>query len=575
MTQTIQGHKFLWKIPECDAQSVCNISRNNNLSHPVAHVLYTRGYITDESINNFLFSTYDNNIFPPELLKGANEAVTRIIQAINNKEKILIFGDYDVDGITSSSILLSALIPLGANINFYLPIRETEGYGLSVSAIERAHKNNYTLIITVDNGITAHPAAQRAKDLGIDLIITDHHHPPEKLPQACAIVDPCQDDCPYPFKFLAGVGVTFKIISLLYKKFNIQKIPDKIYELLMLGTIADVVPLINENRFWVRYGLSLVNKTQSVSFKTLINNSRLNKNSFDARDIGFIIAPQINALGRLSNPRDAVKFLIDPDPEIVFKIGKTLYQINETRKKIENQVYNDIEIEIKNNKINLELDKIIIAGSSGWPAGVIGLVAGKLTQNYGRPTILFHLENNIARGSCRSIPEFHIFHALESCKDLLISFGGHSCAAGLKLTQKNIPLLKERLEILLCEKILPSELVPKINIDATITLPDLNKKIITDLELLEPFGNQNPQPLFLISNTTLLSTPTLLKDKHVKCNIFSDGIIKPVIFFNRPELYPVLKSLGDKPFNLAAHVIKNEWEGTLRIELQGIDISIF
>ncbi len=570
----IQGLKYRWKIKKHDEKVVRSISYDHNLTLPVAHVLYSRGLLKSDQIYSYLFSSLEKDVGDPGLFKDSAAALARLLKAIEGKEKIIVFGDYDVDGITSTSLLLISLLPLGANINFYLPNRRTDGYGLSEKFVKKAAQNGYKLIITVDNGITAVSAAQLARKLKIDLIITDHHRPQQELPPAVAIIDANQEDCLYPYKDLAGVGVIFKIVSMIYKQKGLS-LPDKVYELLMLGTVADVAPLTGENRYWVRHGLSKVNKQKSLAIKVLAQNSRLSKERFDSLDVGFMLAPQLNALGRIADPREAVRFLISSDLSEVERIGMMLKVKNEERKKVDRRIYEEIEETIEDKRIDLSQENVIIAASSNWPAGVIGLVAGRLMKNYGRPTLLFHLdESGLLKGSCRSIPEFNIFDALQSCKDLLISFGGHSFAAGLKLEQKNLPELKKRMEDKIASELKPEDLIPKIKLDAIAQLPDLTNQLLGDLARMEPFGNQNEQPAFLFRNVTLLKQPVLLKDKHLKCSIFSEGTVKPIIFFNRPELYTVMKQIGDKSFDVAAHVVKNEWAGRTNIELQGMDVAV-
>lgn len=569
----IQGAKYRWKLKKPDDDLINEISKKHNLSKAVAHILFSRGYHDHDQIRSFLFSSYEQDVANPALLKGAPAAAARIIKAIEQNEKILIFGDYDVDGITSSGLLMLAMLPLKANINFFLPNRKRDGYGLSSKIVKKAKEHGYSLIITVDNGITAFQPAQDARDLGIDLIITDHHRPHGQTPVALAIVNPQQDDCTYPFKHFAGVGVIFKLVTLIYEQLNIE-LPDKVYELLMLGTVADVVPLLGENRYWVRHGLAKTNKQRSFAMTVLAQNTQLSKESFSSTDIGFMITPQINALGRLDDPRDGVKFLISSAYPEVERIGGILKKMNEDRKKIERDIYEAIEEAITHQQINLEVENTIVAANKAWQAGVIGLVAGKLMHNYGRPTLLFHLtDDGIAKGSCRSIPEFNIFNALETCKDLLLSFGGHSFAAGLSLRQEHIPELKRRLEEIIASQLTPQDLQPKLELDAYLDLQEVNNRFMHDLSYLEPFGHKNAQPTFLIKQVTMLNQAQLLKDKHIKCSVFADGIIKPVIFFNRPELLPILNALDGEPFDLAGQILKNEWEGISRIELQGLDIS--
>jgi len=571
---TIQGCKYLLRLSPSDDACIHSIASSYNLSFPIARVLYSRGYKTVDDVGAFLFTSSDKNVFDGYLLQDASVAVERIIKAIEKKEKILIFGDYDVDGITSTSLFMATLLPIGADINFFLPNRERDGYGLSSSVVKKAHKSGYSLIITVDNGITAFEPAVCARELGIDLIITDHHRQHETLPDALAIVNPNRNDCLYPFKHLCGAAVAFKLIDLIYKEKKIN-LPEKAYELLTLGTVADVMPLEGENRFWVQHGLGKINKARSYALSVLASNSKLTKTNLRSLDIGFSIAPQINALGRLSDPRDAVKFLIGSNRDEVRRIGRVLWEMNEARKRIERGIYDEVETAIEGKKIDLEKENIIIAAGSAWPSGVIGLIAGRLMNSYGRPSLMFHIgSDGILKGSCRSIQEFNIFDALNENKDLLLKFGGHSCAAGLSLKQENLPELKDRLEKKIADELTPYDLAQKQDLDAEVELSDVNKKLFEDLEKLEPFGHQNPQPTFFIRDVTLLRKPRLLKDKHVKCSVFSDGVIKPIIFFNRPELFQLLNDMDDRSFSIAARIVENEWDGRRNTELHGIDIAM-
>lgn len=572
-TKFIQGQKYLFALNEFDDSAIYKIASDHGLSFALAKVLYSRNFRDADQINSYLFTT-DELIPHPKLLLGCEVAAQRIIQAIEKGEKILIAGDYDVDGITSSALMLIALLPLNASINYFLPNREVDGYGLSRKTVLKAAKSGYKLIVTVDNGITAIDAANAAAEVGVDLIITDHHRPHGEVPKALSIVNPNQDGCTYPFKGLTGVGVIFKLLSLIYEQKGLS-MPQKAYELLMLGTIADVAPLVDENRFWVRSGLSKINKGKSYAIKVLMQNGNLTKDKLNSLDIGFMIAPQINALGRLSDSRDAVKFLISSSKEDVESIGKILLEMNEARKKIERSIYSDIVRKIEKGIIDLTKNNVIVATGSDWPAGVVGLVAGKLMHAYGKPTLILHeLDNGILKGSCRSIKAFNIFDALNSSKDLLISFGGHSFAAGLAIKKDNIEELKSRIEEKIAKELTPFDLVQKLGIDADIGLEEINNKLISDLEKLSPFGNQNEQPIFLAKNVHLLNKPQLLKEQHVKCYLFSNGVIKPTIFFNRPDLYEVLNELNDKTFSVAGHISTNEWEGKSSIQIQGLDIAL-
>ena len=571
--QKIQGAKYLWQLPTVDKKTVLSLSAAYNLSVPVVQTLVARGFTTREQLDEFLFSSFEKDVAHPSLLKDAQKAVDRIMVAIKNKEKILVFGDYDVDGITSSALMMMCLQPLGAQINFFLPNRVRDGYGLSTKIVKRAASNNYKVIVTVDNGITAFDPADEAKKAGIDLIITDHHRPHGHVPDAFAIVNPNQEDCPYPFKSLAGVGVTFKLLALLYEGMNLP-LPNKVYELLLLGTIADVVPLVGENRFWVRYGLQYVNKVKSLAFNVMRKNGNVTKPIISSTDIGFGIAPQLNALGRLEDPRDGVKFLIGSRLPEIERVGAVLLELNQARKAIERAILDEVVAQIEQKKINLANENVIMAASTSWAPGVIGLVASRLVSAYGRPVLLFHLtDKGIAKGSCRSIPEFNMFNALQASEELLNNFGGHSLAAGLALDSDKLPALKEHLERLVAEQLTVEDLQQKVVLDSQVLLTDVNKKFMQDLRHLEPFGHENKAPYFYIKDVVLVRKPVLLKELHVKCSVFADGVIKPVIFFNRPELFELFLKQETKPFSLAAQVNENHWQGRVSIELTGLDVA--
>lgn len=568
----LQGSKYLIGLPQISTKQIEEIAAHFNLSLPLAQVLLSRGLHDVASIQDYLVTSYQNNVHDARLMKDASKAVARILQAIDKQEKILIFGDYDVDGITSSSLMMMGLLSLHAKVNFYLPNRVKDGYGLSSKIVQKAADNNYSLIITVDNGITAFEPAALAAKLGIDLIITDHHRPHDHIPQAYAIVNPHQLDCQYPYKYFAGVGVAFKILTILFEEKGIP-IPDKIIELLLLGTVADVVPLTGENRYWVRHGLKSVNEIESYSLKVLKTNSKVTKPELFSLDIGFSITPQINALGRLDDPREGVQFLLGSDYDDVDRVGRVLLELNQARKDIEKSIIADIVTRIESGAIDISKN-VVIAASHNWPAGVIGLVASRIVGMYGKPTLLFHLTSDgLAKGSCRSIKEFNIFEALQESKDVLISFGGHSHAAGLSLKVENLSTLQKRLEDKVATTLTAFDLQQKYQVDACATLADFGDTIVEQMKQFEPFGHENPQPSFYIREVVLVKQPQLLKDLHVKCTVFSSGTVKSVIFFNRPELYEKLINQVDVPFDIVGVVMLNYWNGVYNIELQGIDVA--
>lgn len=568
----VQGTKYFVGLPHIDVQKAVAISQQFSLSMPLAKTLLARNMVDAVQIENFLISTEEKDVADPQLMKGALIAVERIERAVEQGEKILIFGDYDVDGITSSSLMMMGLLALGAKVNFYLPNRVKDGYGISTKIVQKSYENGYKLIITVDNGITAFEPARLAKDLAIDLIITDHHQPHDHVPDAYVIVNPHQHDCLYPFKHFAGVGVAFKLLTLLYRRKNMQ-IPGKVIELLLFGTVADVVPLTGENRYWVRQGLAYVNKNESYALQVLKENSKFEKPMLSSIDIGFSITPQINALGRLDDPRQGVQFLIGNDQEIVDNVGKILHKLNQVRRDIEREIVQAIVHKIEQKEIDLATERVVIASSHNWPAGVIGLVASRIVSAYGLPTILFHItKDGMAKGSCRSIKEFNIFNALSECKDILVSFGGHAHAAGLSLKVQDVAELKRRLEKKVIQELTEFDLKQKLIVDAQAQLSEFSSKFIHDMQLFEPFGHENHQPYFYVSGVVLIKRPQLLKELHVKCMVFADGVIKPVIFFNRPELFDALINQADEPFDIIGQITQNYWNGNVSIELVGIDI---
>jgi single-stranded-DNA-specific exonuclease len=573
MKMTYAGAKYRWNLAAADDAAVRAIADGCSIEYAVARAVYARGYTTVEQARDYLVMGAQW-IADPLTLKGASDAADRIMQAVHSGEKILIFGDYDVDGITSTAIMMSCLLPLGAKINYFLPNRVRDGYGLSSKIVKKAAESNYQLIVTVDNGISAHQAVADAKALGLSVIITDHHQVHGELPSADIIVNPHQPGCEYPYKDFAGVGVIFKIMALLYSRLG-KQMPAKAYELLMLGTVADVVPLRHENRYWVQQGLRHINTQRSFAVQVLAANGNVaEKTTLNSRDIGFAIAPQLNALGRLDDPRAGVGFLISADMGEVMQVGVTLKSINEERKRVDRGIYDEIVARIDAGQIDITTEYVIMAASHAWPAGVIGLVAGKLMQQYGRPVILFHLtKDGLAKGSCRSIPAFNMFDALASCEDLLLSFGGHACAAGLSLREADVAELKQRMEALVSAQLSMDDMVLSLAVDAPVTLRDLTYQFMGHVQRMEPFGNANTEPVFVVEGVTLVQEPRLLKDKHVRCMVFSEGVLKSLLFFNRPELYQPLCAQGDKPFSIAVHITSNEWQGKTTIELQGIDIS--
>jgi single-stranded-DNA-specific exonuclease len=571
----LQGLTYKWKLNRINKYEICKLSSDLNILPPIASVLYSRGFINKKSAMDFLFPFYDQKIYHPSILYGANETIERILLAIKKQQKILICGDYDVDGITATSLMLYGLLNCGANVNFFLPHRLKDGYGLSVRTIDRALKNKYDLLITVDNGTSAFDALLYAKKNNIDVIVTDHHQPKELPDGALHIVNPHQPACKYPFKELAGVGVAFKIIQLLYEKLD-KKIENKIYELFLLGTIADVVPLIDENRYLVNQALISLSNNESIALSLLKSNAKITpEQTLTATDIAFSIAPQINALGRLEDPREGVLFLIDDNKEKLEKIGMHLFQVNQSRKKIEKEIFEKLKEEIKKENMDPQLDGCIVRSSKSFPAGIIGLIAARLCHLYGTPTCIFHeMDDGILKGSCRSINEFNIFEGLSSIdQSLIISYGGHAMAAGISIYKDNLNAFKKAFSEKINSTCTKEDLQQKILIDGILELEDINNKLWHDLKLLEPFGASNPVPIFYIENVYFKEI-SLLKDLHIKATIESDNGSIQIIFFNKPEWFNIIKENKNSKFEIVAKITQNNWNNKSKIELIGIDIKL-
>jgi len=569
---TQHGLKYRWQMPSIPSDIQQNVVQAFNISPAVVHVLLARGCASREEIEHFLFGSSEDLVNDPRLLQDADRAVHRIMQAIDRGERILIAGDYDVDGITSTAMMMLCLLPLTQHVNFFLPHRSRDGYGLSEKIVNRAAHNGYSLIITVDNGITATNAIQAANGHGVDVIVTDHHQPHDQLPPAYAIVNPHREDCAYPYKTLAGVGVTFKLLSLLYTQVG-RSLPEKVYELMMLGTVADVVPLTGENRYWVRYGLSWVNKAHSTAIHVLRDNSGIEKQRLSSIDIGFGIAPQINALGRLEDPRQGVTFLIGRDVQETRHVGNTLHELNQARKRIEREIVAEVQAAIEAGTVDVSQEGVIVIARDHWQPGVIGLAASRIVQTYQRPVILLHkASNGMLHGSCRSIREFNIFNALSESSDILDTFGGHAAAAGLSLHASYLDTLKQRLEAHIARELSPDDFIPQIAVDAPLQIDDMSRKLTRDLAYLEPFGHANEQPVFYISDVQLLQPPRLLKEQHVKCYVTGHGAMASVIFFGRPDIYHFLSERRNARFDIIGYIVENHWRGKIQVEVQGIDI---
>ncbi len=555
-----------WENYRVDETTVMNIAVHNNLSLLMARVLANRGIDTDEKVQKFLKPQLDD-LYDPFLLKNMDIAIDRLIKAIESKEKITIYGDYDVDGITSISLFLKFLEDIGVEASYYLPNRLEEGYGLNNTAIKKIKDEGTSLIITVDCGVSAYDEVEYANSLGLDVIITDHHECPDKLPNAIAIIDPKQIDDTYPFHFLAGVGVTFKLMQALAKRKNIdERNCFRYLDIVCLGTVADIVPLVDENRVIVKYGLEVMRNTKNVGLKALIALSGYK--NIDSSAISFGLAPRINACGRMGEAEQALKMLLTNDEDEAIKIANKLQEMNCERQEIEKRIWEEAVAIIEKEK-KYE-DSIIVVGSENWHHGVIGIVASKITELYYKPSILVCFESNEGKGSGRSIPGFDLHEALNQCSDSLLRFGGHEMAIGLTVEKDKFEEFCNKIKAYAKTKI-PEDNLPVVKVDAEITTKDISMDTVKSLESLEPYGEGNSAPIFAYRNAKVDSIRTLSNDKHLKLNVKDGNFIFDAIAFNMGSMKDKIR-MGDK-VDILHHLEINRFNGLEKVQLNVKDIK--
>ena len=528
-----------WQIYEVDEVEINKISQKYNLNKLLASILINRN-IKEKDMDIFLNPTR-KNFHDPFLMPDMEIAVERIIKAINNKEKIIIYGDYDVDGITSITVLKSFFKDRGVEVGQYIPNRLDEGYGLNKPAIDEIVKNEYDLMITVDCGISGIEEIEYANSLGLETIVTDHHEVGEELPKAIAVVDAKRKDNQYPCRDLAGVGVVFKLIQALGIKLGLEeKEYLKYLDIVCVGTISDIVPLVDENRVIAKLGLMLVEQTKNMGLKSLLISSGYK--NIDSNTISFGVAPRINACGRMGHADEALKLFLSKDIYEVNELTKKLNDYNKLRQDKEKAIYEDAISQIEKNKLNE--NSAIIIGGENWHHGVIGIVSSKITDLYFKPSILLCYEDDLAKGSGRSIPGFDLHEALMKCQNSIQKFGGHSMAIGITIKKDKFEeFSKEFEEIAKQAKI--DEIIPIINIDAKINLSEINKEMVASLKQLEPFGEGNKTPIFAFKNLKVDSIRALSEGKHIKMTLKDSNTIINAIGFNLGYLANEFR-IGDK-----------------------------
>ncbi len=561
--------KWIFMHKEHSAEDVKNLSENYGVAPLIATILLNRG-ITEP--DNFITPS-EEALLDPFLMLGMETATERILKAIKDGEKIAIYGDYDVDGITSTAIMVKFLRSHNADVIYYIPDRHEEGYGINMDAINKIHASGVTLLITVDCGITAVKEIAYAKELGIETIITDHHECKEETPDAFCLLNPKQPDCKYPFKRLAGVGVAFKLLQALTIKmhFHMRELIDEYIDFVAIGTIADVMPLVGENRIIVKRGLELLKYTVNRGIRALADVAEINLSDVQTGTIGFMLAPRINAAGRMGDPRCAVELLLAKDEMTAKKYAQILNDKNCERQETEIKILEDA-LNIIETTPSIKDDFVIVLSHEGWHHGIIGIVASKISERFNKPCILISTDEENGKGSGRSIRSFNLFKALENSSHLMQKFGGHDLAAGLSIKPENIDEFRKEINTYAKNLLTEDDFMPILYVDSELPPPYINMNTAEKLSILEPYGMGNACPLFYAKDLTISQIRPLSDGKHIKLILSSDQYSIESVGFNMGELLDILQI--DDVIDIAFSIDINIYRGTRQLQVLLKDIKI-
>ncbi len=559
----------IWNTRPHEAGQAAELARTLGVSAVTSRLLAIRGLTNPDEASRFLNPSLDQ-LLDPFLLTDVGKAADRLLAAITARERIAIHGDYDVDGITSTVILRRALELLGADVGHFIPERLTDGYGLQPGTIDRLHAEGVKLIVSVDCGIRGAEAARRARKLGVDLIITDHHEPDTELPDAHAIVNPKRHDCRYPDKNLAGVGVALKLVQALCHRAGKTAWLPAFVKIAAIGTLADVVPLVGENRVIAKLGLQMLTKgPHKVGLRALFDAAGLTGKTIDSYHIGFMVAPRINAAGRMSTPDIATRLLLAAD-ESMGEEAKSLadqLEAENTRRRTEDQDILAKAKKIVESDPDVGAQTVLVVAGEGWHRGVIGIVASKLVDAFYRPAIVLSIEDGVAHGSCRSIAGFDMLGCLESCAPMLGRFGGHKQAAGLQLEASRIKEFRIAVNAHAATCLGPDDLRPRLWLDGPLPFAELTDKVVAEFAALAPFGPSNPKPRFHTGPVSVVDGPRILKERHLKMSVKQDGRVLRAIQWNAAEREQKLTAQKDA-VEIAYTVEENEFRGTKYVELR-------
>jgi single-stranded-DNA-specific exonuclease len=558
----------MWRDHPIHQEEIKRLAEAIGHTELVAHLLYNRGFQTPEDAKVFLHSE-SLAYHDPFIMLGMDEAVVRISAAIENFEHILVFGDYDADGLTSTSLLVLALRELGAEVSYYIPDRFKEGYGPNIPAIERAKEQGVSLVITVDTGISAVEVARRAKEIGLDYIVTDHHEPPPELPDAFAIINPKQPGCPYPFKSLAGVGVAVKVVQAL-----MEEVPTHLLDLAAVGTISDLVPLVEENRRLVIDGLKVLNHSPKVGLQALLNLAGTTEpGQVDSEVIGFQIGPRLNAAGRLEHASLSADLLMCEEESEANRLAEKVNHLNLERKELVTTITKEAIAAVE--RFPEDQRAFIIIAQENWHEGVLGIVASRLAEHYYRPTLVLsiHPETGMAKGSARSIEGFDLFQALSTARDLLPHFGGHEMAAGLSLPKEDVDELRDRMNRLAKQVFTEDLLIPKVTVDRTLKLSEISIEQIEELSILAPYGVGNPKPKFRLDRLTIKDIKQIGAQKdHLKLTFTDSEHSLESISFGKGDLY--YEMVPEASLSVIGELGVNQWNGFRKPQLFVEDFRI-
>jgi len=572
MTWATKQQPLKWVLaPEPELSFVGSLAAQVNLPVNVTKILVSRQLDTPELIDRFL-NPKMTDLKDPFSMIGMELGISRLTKALFENEKVMIYGDYDVDGITATALLYMVLNKLGAQVIFYLPNRLVEGYGLSVEGIDEAKANGISLIVTVDTGITAVEEIEYANKLGIDVVVTDHHEPGMTIPKAHAIINPKQPDCDYGGE-LSGVGVAFKFAQALYRRLNQdERELEEHLDLVALGTSADIVPLVGENRVLTKFGIRQIARTTKPGLKSLAFVSGLMGKDISTGQVVFILAPRINALGRLGDARQAIRLLTTRDERTAQEIARKLDSENRRRKEIDEKTLHEALAQMR-EVVDLTQDRAIVLAAEGWHQGVIGIVASRLVEKFHLPTVMIAISDTEGKGSARSIPGFHLCEALKECENLLVKYGGHKYAAGLSILPDRIPEFRERFREVSNRFLSDEAIIPKLFIDLEIELTEITDAFMDALEAFSPFGPQNMRPIFLTRNCEVVGVPYVVGNNHLKMKVRKGDAVLDVIGFGFGDM---ARAISDKGclVDIVYAVEYNTYNDQTQIQIRIKDIKL-